>query len=401
LNSTYRDAVSLIYLDFNRTTPVAPSVLASMQAFWSTHFMLPSQSHVHASAVSEAIEGAREGVSMLLGCDPFEVVFTSGGTEANNLGVLGAAMICHAGGDPQDLVASYPCNCDVPPPHALIAEIEGESVMAAARQLRLLGWIVDTVPCDERGVVSVDAFESRFEPTTRLVCLQLANPVLGTIQPIRELSDRCHNHGIRVHCDATAAVGRVPVDVNQLRVDTLSLTAHQFYGPKGIGALFVRRGLDLHPISFGESREMGLRAGSENVPGIVGLGAAASLTARCVDEAQSTLQALCDRLVDGLRSTLDGRIIVLGETADRLPNTVAIEMASEAKRIQKSARQIVAASAQSASPPDEITRVLRAIGRSDKQIGRTLRFSVGWTTSHDQIDRAIDRLAEACECAAP
>ncbi|MCM2374137.1 cysteine desulfurase family protein [Aporhodopirellula aestuarii] len=393
--------MSLIYLDFNRTTPVAPSVIESMQAFWATHFMLPSQSHVHASAVSEAIENAREGVSMLLGCDPFEVVFTSGGTEANNLGVLGAAMLCHAGGEPHALLPSYPCNREVPPPHALISEIEDEAVMAAAKHLRLLGWKVDLVPCDSQGVVSVDEFESRFELTTRLACLQLANSVVGTIQPVRELADRCHHHGIRVHCDATAAVGRLPIDINQLRVDTLSLSAHKFYGPKGVGALFVRRGLDLHPISYGESREMGLRAGSENVPGIVGLGAAASLTARCVDEAQTTLQELCERLANGLRSTLGSQLTVLSEHAERLPNTVAIELGCDAKRIQKAARQLVVASAQSESPPDEMTRVLRAIGRTDKQIGRTLRFSVGWTTSREQIDRAVDMIAEACECASP
>lgn len=380
---------------------MAPSVIDSMQAFWSTHFMLPSQSHVHASAVSEAIESARENVSMLLGCDPFEVVFTSGGTEANNLGVLGAAMICHAGSDLRDGAPAFPCNADAPPPHALISEVEDESVVAAANHLRLLGWRVDRVPCDHQGVVSVEAFAARFEPTTRLVCLQLANPVVGSIQPIRQLTDRCHSRGIRVHCDATAAVGRIPIDVHQLRVDTLSLSAHKFYGPKGCGALYVRRGLELHPISFGESREMGLRAGSENVPGIVGLGAAASLTARCVDEAQATLRELCERLIDGLRSTLEGRITVMAENADRLPNTVAIELGTEAKRIQRAARQVVVAAAQSGNPPDGITRVLRAIGRTDPQIGRTLRFSVGWTTSREQIDRAIDLVAEACEYASP
>ncbi|TWU18051.1 Cysteine desulfurase [Allorhodopirellula heiligendammensis] len=378
---------------------MAPSVIESMQAFWSTHFMLPSQSHVHASAVSEAIETARENVSMLLGCDPFEVVFTSGGTEANNLGVLGAAMICHAGSDPRDHAPGFPCSSHVPPPHALVSEVEDESVIAAAKHLQLLGWRVDWVPCDSQGVVSVEAFASRFEPTTRLACLQLANPVVGTIQPIRELADRSHSRGIRIHCDATAAVGRVPVDVRELRVDTLSVSAHRFYGPKGSGALFVRRGLDMNPISFGESREMGLRAGSENVPGIVGLGAAAAMTARCVDEAQATLQELCERLVEGLRATLDSRIEVLAEHVARLPNTVAIELATEAKRIQRTARQIVVAAAQSKSPPDEITRVLRAIGKSEQQIGCTLRFSVGWTTSREQIDRAVDLVADACEYA--
>lgn len=382
--------MSLIYLDFNRTTPVAPSVVDAMQAFWSTHFMLPSQSHVHASAVGEAIEHAREGVSLLLGCDPFEIVFTSGGTEANNLGVLGNAITGRSATSP-----------DGPPSHALIGEIEDVAVAASAQHLQSLGWQIETIPCDEHGVVSPSAFESKFRETTRLVCLQLANPVLGTIQPIRELADRCHNRGIRLHCDATAAVGRIPIDVNELRVDTLSLTAHKIYGPKGVGALFVRRGLDLTPVSYGEFREMGLRPGSENVPGIVGLGAAASLTARCVDEAQSTLSELTDRLIDGLNSTLDGRITVLSHQSDRIPNTIAIEMGCEARRLQKAARHIVVASAQSNRPPCEITRVLRSIGRTEKQIGRTLRFSVGWTTSREQIDKAIDLLAEASECLTP
>lgn len=391
--------MSLIYLDFNRTTPVAPSVIESMQAYWSTHFMLPSQSHAHAAAVGEAIESARENVSMLLGCDPFEVVFTSGGTEANNLGVLGAAMISHAGSDPYDTSPGFPFRDDVPPPHALVSEVETESVIAAANHLRLLGWRVNCVPSDSQGVVSVEAFASRFEPTTRLVCLQLANPVLGTIQPIRKLADRCHSRGIRIHCDGTAAVGRIPIDVHALRVDTLSLTAHKFYGPKGSGVLYVRRGLDMHPISFGESREMGLRAGSENVPGIVGLGAAAALTARCVDEAQATLRELCERLIQGLRKTLDGRIELLSEHVERLPSTVAIDLGTEAKRIQKSARQLVVAAAQSKSPPDDFTRILRAAGRTEPQIGRTLGFSVGWTTSREQIDRAVDLIAEAYEYA--
>lgn len=368
-----------------------------MQAFWATHFMLPSQSHVHAAAVSEAIENARENVSMLIGCDPYEVVFTSGGTEANNLGVLGAAMISHAGSDPYDISPSFPFRDDVPPPHALVSEVETESVIAAANHLRLLGWRVDWVPCDSQGVVSVEAFASRFEATTRLVCLQLANPVLGTIQPVRKLADRCHSRGIRIHCDGTAAVGRIPIDVHDLRVDTLSLTAHKFYGPKGSGALYVRRGLDMHPISFGESREMGLRAGSENVPGIVGLGAAAAMTGRCVDEAQATLRELCERLTQGLRKTLDGRIELLSEHVERLPSTVAIDVATKAKRIQKSARQLVVAAAQSESPPDDFTRILRAAGRTEPQIGCTLGFSVGWTTSREQIDRAVNLIAEACE----
>jgi cysteine desulfurase len=381
--------VSLIYLDFNRTTPMAPSVIEAMQPYWSTHFMLPTQSHVHASAVSEAIEGARESVAFLIGCEPFELVFTSGGTEANNLGILGAAEFDNSM-DPLD-----------GPPHVLISNIEHDAVMQAGLQLGRLGWDVELVPCDADGLVSADEFEKRFRESTQMVCLQLANHVLGTLQPVRELADRCHNRGIRLHCDATTSVGKIPVDVTQLRVDSLALSAHKMYGPKGNGALFVRRGLELKPILFGESREMGLRAGSENVPGIVGFGSAASMAGRCVDEAYETLAELRQRLIDGLRSNFGEQVIIHAEHVDGLPNTVTVQMPAEAKRIQKAARHLVVGLAQSESPPDEMTRVLRAIGCNEKEIGRAIRVSVGWTTSREQIDRAVNLLAEAADYPSP
>ena len=369
-----------IYLDFNRTTPMAPSVVEAMEPYWLTHFMLPDQDHTHGQAVGEAMEGAREGLAMLAGCEPFEIVFTGGGTEANNLAILG-------------LLA------DKDPGHLLVTDLEHQSVLEPARILAQRGWEVESIPCQCDGTIDPQRVAESLRQDTRLVCVQLANPVLGTLQPLAEISQICDKQGVPVHCDATAAFGKMPVDVMALGVSTASVSGHKFYGPKGSGAIFVRRGLHLSPILFGEPREMGLRPGAENVPACIGLGAAASLAARCAAEVSDSLSDLRDHFINGLVSTLDGQPVLLCEDSPRLPNTLAIEMPAEARRIQKAARQLVLSTGQSSSPPDEITRAVKAIGMSDFQVGRTLRLSLGWTTSHEQVDRAIELLAEATDVA--
>jgi cysteine desulfurase len=368
--------VSVIYLDFNRTTPMAPSVLEAMQPYWCTHFMLPGQEHPHAQAVAEALEHAREGLALLAGCEPFEIVFTSGGTEANNLAILGTLGRKDPG-------------------HLLVTSLEHDSVLGAVTSLATKGWEIETVSCGNDGIVDPDFFGSRIRPQTQLACVQLANPILGTIQPVREIADICHNRGVLLHCDATQAFGKVPVDVSELRADTVAISGHKFYGPKGSGAIYVRRGLHLSPISYGEPREMGLRPGAENIPACIGLGAAASLAAKCSTDAAKTLSELLSRLTKGLENTITPEPIFLCEDSPRLPNTIAIEMPVDAKRMQRSARQLAMTTARSDSPPDEMTRSLRAIGRSNSQIGRTLRISLGWTTSQDQVQRAIELLADA------
>lgn len=369
--------MAFIYLDYNRTTPLAPSVLEAMQPYWATHYMLPGQEHPHAQAVSEALESAREGVALLAGCEPFELVFTGGGTEANNLGILG-------GLSRQD------------PGHVLVSSLEHDSVLQAVASLADRGWQIELVPCQANGLIDPDEFLSRIRGDTRMACLQLANPVLGTIQPVREVADLCHNHGVPLHCDATQAFGKVPVDVSQLRADTVSISGHKFYGPKGSGAIYVRRGLQLAPIAFGEPREMGLRPGPENVPGCIGLGAAAILAGRCAAEASTSLGRLRDRFIERIEQSVSP-LKMLCQDSPRLPNTIAVELPGDARQLQRAARNLVVATAQSDTPPDEITRSLRAIGRSDAQIRRTLRISLGWTSSSDQVDRAADLIAEACD----
>ena len=372
------ESAALLYLDFNRTTPLAPSVLEAMQPYWSTHYMLPGQTHAQAHAVGEALEAARESIAALAGCESFEIVFTSGGTEANNLAILGLLGTSEPG-------------------HVLVSQLEHESVLGplAGLPARDSAWDIETIPCGSTGLVDPKTIESMLRPETRLVCLQGANAIVGTIQPVREVADRCHNRGIRLHCDATQMFGKTPVDVKHLRADTVAISGHKFYGPKGSGAIYVRRGLQLDPITFGEMREMCLRPGAENIPGCIGLGAAASLAERCCADANNQLSELRDQLVERLFDQMSVPPIVLCDESPRLSNTVALEMPCDAQRIHQSARELAVATAQSASPPDEFTRSLRAIGRSDSQIGRTFRISLGWTTSNEQIEKAAGLIAQA------
>lgn len=369
-----------IYLDFNSTTPVAPSVLEKMQPFWAEHFLLPAQQHHDGHAVAEGLEEARQNVAAMLGCDAFEIVFTSGATEANNLAILGTHRSQAAG-------------------HVIVSALEHESVWRTTEWLAESGWSISVAEADTSGTVSGATIKQLLRPDTRLVCLQAANPVLGTLQPVREVADLCHARGVRLHCDATQLLGKSPSDVLQLRADTVAVSGHKMYGPKGTGALYVRRGIPLSPVMWGEQREMGLRPGAENVPGWIGLGAASMLAARCVPDACDNLAELRDRFVTRLRDLLGDTIEILCESQNRLPNTLTIQFSGDAQRIQAAAGRLVFLTARSASPADEMTRCLRAIGRTDGQIARTIRISLGWTTSREQVDRAAELLVDAADYA--
>ncbi|WP_164101126.1 cysteine desulfurase family protein [Candidatus Laterigemmans baculatus] len=365
-----------VYLDFNSTSPLAPSVHEAMEPFWAEHFMLPGQNHAGCQGVAEALERAREGVAELVGCEAFEIVFTSGGTEANNLAVLGVTNRSASG-------------------HVIVSALEHESVCNAVGSLERRGWRVDVARAGSDGVVEATEIERLLRDDTRLVCLQAANPILGTIQPVREVADICHARQIPIHCDAVQLFGKLPVDVGLLRADTVSVSGHKFYGPKGAGALFVRRGFSLSPVMYGEIREMGLRPGSENVTGWIGLGAASRLAGRCAAEAAERMSELRARFVQRLCEQISPQPTILCEAAERLPNTATIELPGDAARIARVARHLVLATPRTAKPADEMTRCLQAIGLSPQRIGRCFRISLGWTTSQEQIDRAADLLAEA------
>jgi cysteine desulfurase len=372
-----------IYLDFNCTTPLAPSVREAMEPFWSEHFMLPGQGHRGCQAVADALERAREGVADMLGCEGFEIVFTGGGTEANNLGVLGLANRSDAG-------------------HVVVSALEHESVWNAVGSLETRGWQIDVAPASESGIIEVEAVERLLRPETKLVCLQAANPVLGTCQPVRQVADLCHSRGIPVHCDAVQMFGKLPLNIAELRADTIAISGHKFYAPKGVGALYVRRGFSLSPVVFGETREMGLRPGAENVAGWVGLGAAAKLAARCAEDVDRRMQELRKIFLDRLRSQLDSELKSWCEDEQTHPygclaNTILLELPKDANKVARTARQVIFATPRAANPADEMTRCLQAIGLDAERIRRCCRLSLGWTTSQEQIERAADYLSEACD----
>ena len=273
-------AMKTIYFDHAATTPVDPQVLEAMLPYFTERYGNPSELHRLGREARAAVEQARAQVAAALGAGEKEIVFTGGGTESDNLALFG-------------YLARYQ------PGHLIVSAIEHPAVMEAARALNRLGWAVDFVPVDGDGVVDVDAYEQAFRDDTRLASIMFANNVVGTVQPVAELARIAHEKGAAFHTDAVQAVGSLPIDVAELGVDMLSLSGHKMYGPKGIGALYVKRGTRLQPILHGGGHERRLRSGTENVPGIVGLGVAISLATGLLEEVRPRLESLRDRLAVG------------------------------------------------------------------------------------------------------
>lgn len=370
-----------IYLDYNATTPVAPSVVEAMNPFLSGHYGNPSSSHAMGRAAKEAIEDSRVKVAGLLGCDRNEVVFTGGGTESNNLALKGI-MLQWA---PQDA-------------HLVISAIEHPAVVAPAKFLERLGYGVTIVECDAHGFVHPSSIEAALKPETKLVSVMHANNEIGTIQPIRQIAEICHGKGVLLHTDASQSVGKIPTYVDHLDVDLLTVACHKFYGPKGVGALFVREGVSVEPLLHGALHERGMRGGTENTPYIVGMGQAAHLAANCLDESSESMTKLRNRLNDHLVNGIPG-LLVNGLKAARLPNTLSVvfpEVSGQAmlKRVPE-----ICASTGSACHSSGLvsSATLSAMGMSAKEMDGAVRLCVGWYSSEEEVDRAGNLLIDAWE----
>ena len=370
-----------IYLDYNATTPIAPSVVEAMNPFLSGHYGNPSSSHSMGRAAKEAIEDSRVKVAGLLGCDRDEIVFTGGGTESNNLAIKGT-MLQWA---PKDA-------------HLVITAIEHPAVVEPARFLERLGYAVTVVGCDAHGFVHPSSIESALQPQTKLVSVMHANNEIGTIQPIRQIAEICHGRGALLHTDASQSVGKIPTYVDQLDVDLLTVACHKFYGPKGVGALFVREGVSIEPLLHGASHERGIRGGTENTPYIVGMGQAAHLAANCIDESSESMTKLRNRLNDRLANGIPG-LQVNGLKAARLPNTLSVVFPGvSGQDILKRVPEICASTGSACHSSALVSSpTLSAMGMSADEMSGAVRFCVGWYSSEEEVDRAANLLIDAWE----
>ena len=370
-----------IYLDHHATTPVDPRVVEAMLPFFADTFGNPSSRH-HAFgwAARDAVSAARRQVADLIGADPREIHFTSGATESDNLAVRGVA-------------AAEPRR----PLHVVTMTTEHHAVLDPCRRLEREGVEVSYVEPRRDGICDVADIERALRPETRLVSVMAANNEIGVLQPIAEIAALTRPRGILLHTDAAQAVGKVPIDVGALGIDLLSLTAHKMCGPKGSGALYVRRcrpRLAIAPLFDGGGHEQGLRSGTLNVPGIVGLGAAAAIARDDLAPEGRRVAALRDHLLDGLRTRLDG-VTVNGSLAARLPHNLNVSFDGlEGESLLVGLDDVaVSSGAACTSVNPEPSHVLRAIGIPDHLARASLRFGIGRTTTEAEVDYAIEKVS--------
>ena len=377
-----------IYLDHNATTPLHPAVLEAMLPYFGAEFGNPSSAHHFGQRARQAIEGAREAVAALIGARSSEIVFTSGGSEADNaaiFGVMGYALRS------QTKSAGSP-------PHLITTAIEHDAVLKACRALESRGGSVTYVPVGRDGIVSPDAIRSALRPETALISVMRANNEIGTLQPIAEIGRIATEAGIPFHTDAVQAAGKIPVDVNRLGVSLLSLSAHKFGGPKGAGALFVRKGVEIDPLLYGGQNERGRRAGTENVAAIVGLGKACEIVRSDLAEASAHVAELRDRLESGLLARIPGARLN-GDPARRAPNTSSLLLPgveSESLIIALDLAGLAcSAGAACSSGAVDPSHVLTAIGLTPAEARASLRLSLGRTNTREEIDRALELIPAA------
>jgi cysteine desulfurase len=365
-----------IYLDYNATTPIDPQVLEAMRPWLKAGFGNPSSDHAYGRQAREAVALARAQVAALIGAQPGEILFTGCATEANNLAILGVARALSGRGW-----------------HVISSAVEHPAVAGPMAHLRDQAWEVTVLDVDEYGRVSPATLAAALRDDTVLVSVMHANNEVGTLQPIAELAALARRRGALFHTDAAQSAGKLPVDVAALGVDLLTLAGHKCYAPKGVGALFVREGTSLEPILFGAGHERGLRPGTENVPHIVGFGAAAVLAQRRLPAIAERLRRQRDALHARLAAAIPG-LALNGHPDERLPNTLNVSLPRVNGRELLARTPEVAASVGSACHADgAASGVLGALGLEPERTLGAVRLSIGEPTTDEDIDRGADALA--------
>ncbi len=365
----------MIYLDNNATTQPDPGVVESLLPYLREHYANPSSIYPSAQQVRYAVELAREKVAALIHAAPRRIVFTSGGTESNHLAIRG-------------LLAARPDRR-----HIITTAVEHDCILRLCGQLQREGYDVTYLGVDDQGRLDLEQLEAAITPQTAMLSVMHANNETGVIFPIDRISEIARRHGVPLHVDAAQSVGKIPVDIQAVPVDLLSFAAHKLHGPKGVGALYVRKGVRLRPDLLGGHQEYGLRAGTENVPGIIGFGIAAELALQHLPEEQGRVRDLRDRLEDGILDRIP-YARRLGDAADRLPNTTTLGFAAieaEAILIVLGNHGICAGSGSACSSGSlEPSHVLTAMGLDAALIHGAIRFSLSRFNTAEEIDHVID-----------
>ena len=366
-----------VYLDNNATTPVLPEVFDAMRPYFGDQFGNASSIHHHGQQTRAAVEDARESVAALLGCRASEIVFTSGGTEADNLAIAGLV----GAGD-----------------HVITSSIEHHAVLLACKHLEEIGAEVTVLPVDARSMVDPADVRRALRPNTKLISVMMANNETGVLQPVEEIGKIAAEAGVYFHTDAVQAAGKVAIDVNRIACHALSISGHKIHAPQGVGALFVRKGIAIRPLLYGGRHERSRRAGTENVPGIVGLGKAAQVAKAALDRGDDKeMAAMRDRLQRGILAQVEDAG-VNGDAAERVPNTTNIHfdyVDGEAMVIAMDLKGVaVSTGAACSSGAIEPSHVLVAMGLRPDQARASIRFSLGKQTVAQDIDFALALVPE-------
>lgn len=367
-----------IYMDHGATTRTDPEVVNAMLPYYGELFGNASSLHSFGQDAAAALNRSREQVAEFLGATPGEIMFTSGGTESDNLAVKGTAYLKKNDGK-----------------HIITSVIEHPAVLNTCKHLQDKGFSVTYVPVDEQGMVDPGYVEDAITDNTILVSIMHANNEIGTIQPIEEISSIAHEHGVLVHTDAVQSVGKIPVDVDALGVDMLSISSHKIYGPKGVGALYVRKGTRIESLMHGGGHERGKRAGTENIPGIVGLAKAAELAAQRLDADAEHMNRLRDTMIKNIKDSISDSYLN-GHPTKRLPNNVHMRFSyveGESLLMMMNMKGVAVSTGSACSSKSlEPSHVLSALGIAPEEIHGSLRITLGRENTMDEVDYVVESL---------